>query len=585
MLARTLARRSLRMQSLAAADFGPYLAWWKAVPFLLFFFVWARALTWIDKDLVKVNFHRMGINSGLMAALLLGVIAFFLLPGFLIAFGVFLFIMVASIGGYVGYRGNKVGLADLKESIAADFSSMIGRKEKSEKDLVATGDFAFFPKAGGTIRNPDAEDPNRLGYEALCGVLLDPMVKGAHTIEMTPAGDGSASRYWVDGVAYDGAKIDKAQAGEAVALVKRICALDVDEKRKPQSGKFKMAFAGEKHEAGVRTLGSSSGESVRLEFDVASRYQYSAPDLGLNAEQLQYFHDTNDEPGLVLLAMPKGQGLTTLQYAMLRNHDAFTSHILTIERDPPIDLEGISQDKISAKATPEEEASRVSWATSQEPSVILTGPLESKASAAALISYAKNARVYIGVRAGDVFEAIEGWRKLVGDDKAAASQLKYVVAGRVFRRLCDGTKIPYGPDEKLLKQLGMSSSKVTELYKPNTTGMLKDPRGNDVPDDICFGLGYRGRFGVYELFVIDDEVRTAIAGNANAQALRALFRKQKRRYLQELALVRVENGDTSVQEFLRVLKSDEAPKKPSSGTSSRPPSNTPRPSSGPRPTA
>ena len=46
----------------------------------------------------------------------------------------------------------------------------------------------------------------------------------------------------------------------------------------------------------------------------------------------------------------------------------------------------------------------------------------------------------------------------------------------------------------------MSSTKVTELYKPNTTGMLKDARGNDVPDDICYGLGYKGRFGVYELF-------------------------------------------------------------------------------------
>jgi type II secretory ATPase GspE/PulE/Tfp pilus assembly ATPase PilB-like protein len=558
----------------AATDFGPYLAWWKAVPLLVLFFVWARLLTWIDKDLV--------------AAMLIGVVAFFLLPGFLIAFGVFAFMMVASIGTYVGYRGNKAGLADLKDSILEDFNSMLGRKEKSEKDLVATGDFAFMPKTGATVRNPDAEDPNRLGFDAMCIIMIEPMTKNAHAIEMTPAGDSSNTRFWVDGVAYDGQKLEKSQAAEAVAFVKRLAGLDVDERRKPQTGKFKMAFAGNKHEAAIRTLGSSSGESLRIEFDVAARYQLSAPQLGMNADQLQHFEDTRDEPGLVILAMPKGLGLTTLQYAMLRNHDAFTSHILTVERDPPIDLEGISQDKLLPKATPEDEASRVSWATSQEPSVILTGPLESRQSAASLIQYAKEKRVYIGARAGDVFEAIEAWRKLVSDDKAAASQLKYVVAGRVFRRLCDGTKIPYAPDEKLLKQLGMSSKTVTELYKPNTTGMIKDARGNDVADDICFGLGYQGRFGVYELFVIDDEVRQAIASNANAQALRALFRKQKRRYLQELALVRVENGDTSVQEFLRVLKSDDSknskpptsggssPPRPSSGSPSRPPSSKPR---------
>ena len=568
----------------AATDFGPYVAWWKAVPFLVLFFIWARLLTWIDKDLIKVNFNRMGINTGLIAAMLIGVVAFFLLPGFLVAFGVFAFMMAASIGSYVGYRGNKAGLADLKASIIDDFNSMIGRKEKSEKDLVATGDFAFMPKTGATVRNPDAEDPNRLGFDAMCIVMIEAMTKNAHAIELTPAGDSAASRFWVDGVAYDGQKLEKSQAAEALAFVKRLAGLDVDERRKPQSGKFKMAFAGHKHDAAIRTLGSSSGESLRIEFDVAARYQMNAPQLGMNADQLQHFENTRDEPGLVLLAMPKGQGLTTLQYAMLRNHDAFTSHILTIERDPPIDLEGISQDKLVAKATAEDEASRVSWATSQEPNVILTGPLESRSSAASLISYSKQARVYVGVRAGDVFEAIDAWRKLVGDEKAAARELKYVVAGRVFRRLCDGTKIAYAPDEKLLKQLGMSSKTVTELYKPNTTGMIKDVRGNDVADDICFGLGYQGRFGVYEMFAIDDEVRQAIATNVNAQGLRALFRKQKRRYLQELALVRVENGDTSVQEFLRVLKSDDATKRPSSSGTSKPPTNAPSrsPSSKPK---
>lgn len=563
----------------AATDFGPYLAWWKALPFLFLFLIWARALTWIDKDLAKVNLARVPVNTGLILAMLAGVAAFFLLPGFLVAFGVFAFVMVASIGGYIGYRGNKAGLADLKDSIAEDFNAMIGRKEKSEKELVATGDFIFSPKAGGSIRNPDAEDPNRLGFEAMCILLMDPMVKNVQSLELVPAGESSASKFWVDGVAYDGQKLEKSQAAEAIAFVKRVAGLDVDERRKPQSGKMKMAYAGQKHEAMVRTLGSSSGESMRLEFDVPSRYQYSAPQLGFTADQLQYFEDTRDEPGVALLAMPKGQGLTTLQYAMLRNHDAFTSHILTVERDPPIDLEGVSQDKLPAKATPEDEASRVSWSTSQEPSVILAGPLESRASTTPLIQYAKQARVYVGIRANDTFDAIEAWRKLVGDDKLAASQLKYVVAGRVFRRLCDGTKIAYAPDEKLLKQLGMSSKNVTELYKPNTTGLIKDMRGNDVPDEICFGLGYQGRFGVYELFVIDDEVKQAIAANANAQALRALFRKQKRKYLQELALVRVENGDTSVQEFLRVLKTDDAAKRPSSSGTSRPPTNTPRPSS------
>jgi type II secretory ATPase GspE/PulE/Tfp pilus assembly ATPase PilB-like protein len=555
---------------LAATDFGPYVAWWKVLPFLVLFFLWTRLLTWIDKDAVKVLLPRQAINSGMLVGLLLGVAAFFLLPGFGLALGLFTAAMLLTIGTYVGIRANKVGLADLRESLVEEFGSLFKGREKSEKDLIATGDFMFTPKTGPAVRNPDAEDPNRLGYEGLCQMLLDPMVKGAEAVELVPAGESSSLRYWVDGVAYDGAKLDKAAAAEGVSFAKRLAALDLDEKRKPQSGKFKLAFAGTKHDAQIKTQGNSAGESLRLELDVSKRYQYQAPQLGFTSDQLQFFNDNLDASGLVLLAMPRGMGLTTLQYAMLRTHDAFTSHILTIERDPPIEMEGITQNRLPGRASPEEEAKLTAWVTSQQPNVVLLSGIESPQSAQELIAFASNGgRAYVGVRAGDVFEAIEVWRKLVGSDAKAMSQLNYVVAGKVFRRLCDATKIPYAPDEKLLKQLGMHASKVTELYKPNTTGTIRDAKGNEVPDDICFGLGYRGRFGVYETFAIDDEVRQAVQANVGAQGLRALFRKQKRRYLQEMALSRVEIGDTSVQEFLRVLKPSDN-KAPTSGSSQAP---------------
>ncbi len=551
---------------LAAIDFGPYVAWWKAIPFLFLFFFWARILTWIDKDTKKVNLARQGINAGTVVMFLLGIGAFFFLQGFGLALGVFVALMAVSFGGYIGYRSSQVGLGDLKDSLADDFGSMLRfGKPKDEKSELATGDFIFSPKSGQNIRNPDAEDPNYQGYIALCQLLMDPMVKGAQTIEMGPSGESTISRYLVDGVPYDGIKLEKPQAAEAVLLVKRLANLDVDEKRKPQVGKFKMGFAGEKHEIQVKVQGSSAGESMRMEFDVPQRYQMKSHELGFTADQLQYFQDTLDEPGIVLLAMPKGTGLTTLEYAMLRNHDAFTSHILTIERDPPIELEGITQNKLGAGASPAEEAKTVSWVTSQEPSVLMVSSVETSEAANDLIKYAANGRrAYVGLKAGDVFEALEQWRKLVGDTNRAMSQVSFVVAGRVFRRLCDATKIAYSPDEKLLRQLGMHPGRVTELYKPNF-GPLRDARGNEVPDTYCFGLGYKGRFGVYELFVIDDEIRAALNQGLTGQQMRTLFRKQKRKYIQELALARLEGGDTDVKEFLRVLKpsgSDDAKKPP-----------------------
>lgn len=569
---------------LAEITYGPYITWWKLVPFIFLLLIWARILTWIDKDLKNIpTLSREGINSGMVVAMALGIVGFLWLPGFGIAFGVFAGLMVVGLGTYVGIRSNAVGLADLKDSLIAEFAGMFGRKEKSEAETVATGDFVWTPKVGAPIRAPDEEDPNRLGYDALAIALTEPLTRGAHTVELiSDKTDQASTRYFVDGVPYEGQKIDKSQLGEGIALIKRCIGLDVDEKRKPQSGKLKMAYAGTKHEVAIRTLGSSSGESIRMEFDVPARYQAKAHEMGFGADQLQYFEDTRDEGGVVLLAMPKGQGLTALEYAMLRNHDAFTSHIITIERDAPVDIEGITQEKLAGNAAPADEFKQVSWVASQDPGVILLGSVESPDSAKELLRYADAAgrRAYVGVQAGDVFEAIEKWRRLVGNDQTAFGNLKYVVAGRVFRRLCDATKIPYAPDEKLLKQLGMHASKVTELYKPNTAGVLRDARGNEVPDEYCWGIGYKGRFGVYEVMAIDDEVRAAAAANTlNPQALRTIFRKQKRKYLQELALTRVEQGDTSVQEFLRVLKpADDAKRSSSSATPSRPPSSPSAPS-------
>ena len=572
---------------LAAISFGPYVAWWAALLFLLLFFVWARLLTWIDKDARRVMLPREMTNGAMMSALILGVAAFFLLPGLPLALGVFLVLMAGSLAGYVGVRSKKADVADLKQSLADEFLGRFKGRGGERVDDSPAGDFTFTPKTGAAIRQPDAEDPNRVGYDALAAILLEPMVKGAHTVELVPGGEQSASRYVVDGVAYEGARIDKGQAAEAIAMAKRCFGGDVDDRRRPQTGKFKMAFGSEKHEVQARAQGSSAGEALRLEFDLTGRYQAKPQEMGFVADQLQFMADNLETGGVVVLAMPKGQGLTALEYAMLRNHDAFTSQLMTVERHAPIDMEGVAQNKLDADASPEEEAKMVAWITSQVPGVVVLSNPQSRDSARELISFASEEhRVYVGLRAGDVFEAVELWRKLVGDDALAMNKLRYVVAGRVFRRLCEETKIPYAPEEKLLKQLGMSASRVTQLYKPNTSGVLRDDKGAETPDVYCHGMGYKGRFGVYELFNVDDEVRAAVQSNVGVQGLRTLFRKQKRKYLQESALHRVETGDTSVQEFLRILKPADD-KKPSSSKSSSGAAAKPaaRPSSRPRPTA
>jgi type II secretory ATPase GspE/PulE/Tfp pilus assembly ATPase PilB-like protein len=216
-------------------------------------------------------------------------------------------------------------------------------------------------------------------------------------------------------------------------------------------------------------------------------------------------------------------------------------------------MEGITQNKLAGNATPAEELKVVDWVISQEPDAIMLTRVDDPKSAQALVQFAKHKRVYIGIRAGSTFEALNQWRKLVGSNKTAVSELRLVVAGRVLRKLCMACKVSYAPDPGVVKKLGLNPERASTLFQARTQP-LRDAKGNPVPCDFCLDLRYKGRLGVYETVVVDDDVRSVLAGGGSDNQLKAVFRKQRGKYLQEEALGLVETGDTSVQEVLRVLK-------------------------------
>ena len=208
--------------------------------------------------------------------------------------------------------------------------------------------------------------------------------------------------------------------------------------------------------------------------------------------------------------------------------------------------------------------------------ILVALPLISDTKAAqAVIRFAESGRetgkrVYVGLRATSTFDALRQWRRLVGDDKSALKNLRLVVNGRLVRKLCMACKVGYTPEPDVLRRLNMSPEKVGKLFQARTEP-LRDQRGNPIPCEFCNDLRFVGRTGVYEIFAIDDEVRAAIFAGGSDNQLKQLFRKQRRRYLQEEALLKVQAGETSVQEVLRALKTeggsagDSGPRPASSG--------------------
>ncbi|MBC7782946.1 MAG: Flp pilus assembly complex ATPase component TadA, partial [Burkholderiales bacterium] len=470
------------------------------------------------------------------------------------AFGIFMFIFLAEVGYYLIWRNQTVGLSDLGGKFSDAMRSFGSKKVKEVKET--EGNVVLIDKGGRSMTPPADEDPVRQAYDALQSLLQAPMKLGSQRIDLRPTEGGSVQRYTVDGVTLEGKNFSKELASAAIELTKQLAGMDISDRRKPQTGSMKILAGGGKRELDIYTAGSTSGELMRLRVDMKKQFDRTIDTLGmLPDQQEQMLNAIADPAGVVLLTAPDGHGLTNLCYAVMRKHDAFLSHMQTLERDPQVELEGIRTTTISPGAPAAEEQKQIEWLISQEADVIYLDKCEDPRSAIDLARYAqKGRRVYIGMRAPTAFDALTAWRKLIGDDTLAMDSLKMIVAERLIRVLCPACKVAYTPDQDALKKMNMRADRVSKLYQARKEPM-RDQKGNEIVCPFCHGLAYQGRMGVFEFFQIDDEVRRAILAGGTVNQLKALFRKQKQRYLQESALARVELGDTAVEEVLRVLRS------------------------------
>lgn len=536
---------------LAAVEAGAFISWWKLLPPVILLLFWAKLASWIDKDSDVAHLPRVPVNLGVMAVGLIGFALFFLIPNFLVGTLALFFCVIVSIGGYIGLRAQRIGTKDLSKQFSAWLQSF-GKKDVEVAEVIE--ELQMVDARGKIVAAPDDEHPDFAGYKAVQELFVDPLKKNAESIQLKPEGDVYRLSYVVDGFPYSGASPDKVAAEAAIAFVKKKAGMDLEEVRKPQKGSIKATAAGKKRDIVVNVNGSSAGESLAMSVDPKTRHALRLEALGFTEIQEAAIRDSIEvRQGIVLLAAPKGQGLTTMSYGIIRAHDAFLTHIHTIERDATQDLEGITQNKLPPGAPPAEELKQVSWVASQEPDVLLMTSIEEPQSARKLIEFAGTGKkAYVALRADNALEAVNVWRKMVGDDARAMRYLVMAVSGRVIRKLCPACKVGVTPDPEQLKKLNLDPAKVSTLYQERVEPLM-DPKGNVIECPVCEELRFKGRTGVFEVVIIDDEVKEAVIAGASNSQLRSIVRKQRIPSLQEAALEQIQKGETSVKEVTRVF--------------------------------
>jgi len=546
-----------------AVEYSGYISIVKFIVFLALFFLWLPLIGWVYQDAKTVGTNELswtGIVFGTGAA---AAIIWLLLPIFVIGMLLYLIAVAATSLAYVKHRNARV--LDFDRVLTAEhIKSLLASKEKGLEDLKG---FVFITANGNEVPTPEAKTPDFFGFRSAYEILSDAIYRRASTVVFTPTSQSYNVTYQVDGAPLKQPTIAREQMEYFIRFLKQLGDLDVNEKRKPQKGKFRSAQNKEYTDWEIIVAGSTAGEQARLK-QITKQDIIRLNEIGLMPEQYEQLNGFRQlKQGLFIVAGPKKSGLTTTFYALLRNHDAFLNNINTLERQPSGKLPNITQNVFTVSDTATTYGKKLQAVVRMGPDIVGVADCQDTETARAACTAAKDAKiVYVALSADSVTQALGKWIKLVGDRRLTAETLLGVSCQRLLRILCRECKQAYAPNTEVLRKFGLPAEKAKVLYRPGK--VVYDKRGKPTTCENCQGTGFVGRTGVFELVMLNDELRKAVKHSKSLSEIGKQFRRAKMLYLQEQALRKVMSGTTAINEMVRMLAASKRPnmKKPQQKT-------------------
>ncbi|MAE63186.1 MAG: hypothetical protein CMJ18_02835 [Phycisphaeraceae bacterium] len=513
---------------------------------------WAKAVGFFDKDLADQFLKRRSWNGIQIAA---GVLAFFLwlmIPWFWLGLLLAMVILGSGLGGYIIYRNSKVPAGerwhfdDLWKARIDDAGHRRAQQRASVRLMTTKGVPIDVPTGQGK-----AVEAHAL-FEHLMEFALP---RGADRFELVADQSKTALAVRVDGVSYPQHAVEPAMAIGLIEYLKEHAGLEVADHRTRQRGGLNVTSeVYGRHELMVATAGTTRGLTMIVEIDRQQASLMTLDKIGLLESQQKQLAGVLDETRhVVIVACPSHHGMTSTMSSIVNRHDAYTQSVMSLEEEVEVELEGVMHEVIEPGSDAETIERRISAMLRSDPSVIMLSRLSDASHARLIADAASDVRFYLGLRQDDTFAALRVWLKAVGDDELAARNLGAIVAQRLVRRLCPTCRIAYKPDPAVLKKLNMPAERVPQMYKHSGQVLIGKDRTEPCPK--CLGMGYRGRIGVFETMVLNDEARQVLA-TGQIDQFRALLRRHKMLYLQESALLKVVEGLTSITEVTRALGGD-----------------------------
>lgn len=539
---------------------GFYLSWSKIAFCWLLFLTWVASTDWVNYSCQRHRLKHTLWNPLVFFIFVGGFIVFWLIPIFWVGFPLLFLCWLVPLLCYVSYFNGKVEphhkvlTPDHIRFMASERLRPLGIKiDATRKRADEMGPaIKYIPRGGAT----DAENNANLftakqspGYLLSRELLADALAQRAEMIMLDFTQQAVAVRYEVDGVWQEAAPRDRESGDAILAVLKQLAALKPAERRARQQGSVGLEADKTKLTLHITSQGTKTGERVLLLFDDGGGKYRKVADLGMRdklQEQVQEL--LKESRGFLIISAPPRNGLTTTYNAVVTTSDRYVRAFVAVEdagkNEKVVENVPVTTYNAAGGETPINILPKL---VRSYPDVICIRELVNGETVDFLSEQVDSNRLIItSIRAKESAEALLRVLMLKASADKFAPRTIAVLNQRLLRKLCETCREAYAPTPQVLQQLRIPPGKVEAFYRV--------PQQREEVCTDCGGIGYKGRAAIFELLVMNDDLKTALVKTPKLEILRQLARKAGMRGLQEEGIVLVARGVTSLQELMRVLK-------------------------------
>ncbi|MDP8296685.1 MAG: type II secretion system ATPase GspE [Candidatus Orphnella occulta] len=401
------------------------------------------------------------------------------------------------------------------------------------------------------------KDGKEIDLKKLQGVAEEPVViklvnliimkavhEDASDIHIEPEEDTLKTRFRVDGVLHEVSSPPKHLQSAIISRIKIMANLDIAERRAPQDGRLTLKMEGREIDIRVSCMPTIYGENVVLRILDVSSALLSFTDTGFSKEMLGKYEKLIFHPhGMILVTGPTGCGKTTTLYVSLDKINTVEKNIITIEDPVEYKLSGIRQMQVNPKVDLTF-ANGLRSILRQDPDMIMVGEIRDFETAEIAIQAALTGHlVFSTLHTNDAAGALTRMMDMGVEPFLISSSVIGVLAQRLVRTICKNCKEEYTPTQETLRDIGLVSESRIKFYRGK--GCLK-----------CMNTGYKGRIGIFELMLMDEDIRKLTIAKASHDEIRNHAISSGMISLKQDGIRKVKQGLTTVEEMLRVTQEE-----------------------------